>query len=195
MRSIPESVQQTNERLRRFSNWHGCVKVAGTPTSYESHTFDVVTCIETIEHLPDQILNETIAEISRLLKPGGMVLITTPFNEDLEANMHYCPFCNSKFHRMQHVQTWQLSDVEVLLRRHEIEPTFCRDMRLASYGNAPTFGSILDFGLRRVPHVLKFKLLALLDRLKPRPFPFGRITQSYDLRTSGRNLIAIGLRR
>lgn len=40
-------------------------------------TFDAVMCTEVIEHVPYP--NETIAELSRLLKPGGKLILTAPF--------------------------------------------------------------------------------------------------------------------
>jgi SAM-dependent methyltransferase len=190
----PESVTQTNSRLAKFANWNGCLFMKGTPTAYAPASFDVITCIETIEHLSDTLLDETMAEISRLLKPGGMLLITTPFEEDLEVNFHYCPFCNSEFHRMQHIQTWTVSNVEDLFRRHHITPFLGKGIRLASYGLRPTLGSVFSYGIRRIPHILKFRWLALLDKLAPKPFPQGRITQTYDLKSPGRNLVAIGFR-
>lgn len=40
-------------------------------------SFDVILCTEVFEHLPDPIA--AIKEFSRLLKPGGRVIITAPF--------------------------------------------------------------------------------------------------------------------
>ncbi len=40
-------------------------------------SFDAIICIEVFEHLPEPIL--AIKEFSRLLKPGGTLIITAPF--------------------------------------------------------------------------------------------------------------------
>jgi ubiquinone/menaquinone biosynthesis C-methylase UbiE len=40
-------------------------------------SFDAVMCIEVFEHLPEPVL--AIKEFSRLLKPGGKLIITAPF--------------------------------------------------------------------------------------------------------------------
>jgi ubiquinone/menaquinone biosynthesis C-methylase UbiE len=40
-------------------------------------SFDVIMCIEVFEHLPNPIL--AVKEFSRLLKPGGQLIITAPF--------------------------------------------------------------------------------------------------------------------
>ena len=45
-------------------------------TGCEASTFDVVTCLDVLEHLPDD--TEGIAEIHRILKPGGMAIIFVP---------------------------------------------------------------------------------------------------------------------
>jgi len=60
--------------------------------------------VEVMEHLtPDQTV-VTYAEISRILRPGGHLIITVPNAEDLEANSVACPECGCVFHRMQHLQ-------------------------------------------------------------------------------------------
>lgn len=41
------------------------------------NTFDAILCTEVFEHIPYP--NETIAEFARLLKPGGLLVITAPF--------------------------------------------------------------------------------------------------------------------
>ena len=41
-------------------------------------SIDAVLCLETIEHIPPPALPSFAAEITRVLAPGGLVLITTP---------------------------------------------------------------------------------------------------------------------
>lgn len=43
---------------------------------FEPETFDVIVCIEVIEHLVDP--KKTVEEMYRLLRPGGCVYLTTP---------------------------------------------------------------------------------------------------------------------
>jgi ubiquinone/menaquinone biosynthesis C-methylase UbiE len=49
-------------------------------------SFDAIMCTEVFEHIPDPQL--AIREFSRLLKPGGYVLITAPFN----SVTHFAPY-------------------------------------------------------------------------------------------------------
>jgi len=52
-------------------------------------SFDAVLCSEVFEHLPDPI--KAIAEFSRLLKPGGKLILTAPFASLVHfAPYHYC---------------------------------------------------------------------------------------------------------
>lgn len=44
--------------------------------AYPAASFDVVTLYDVIEHVPD--LNRTVAELARILKPGGVLEIRTP---------------------------------------------------------------------------------------------------------------------
>ena len=46
------------------------------PLPFDDNSFDLVTCIETIEHIRDVQL--TFSEIRRVLRPGGRLAITTP---------------------------------------------------------------------------------------------------------------------
>ena len=46
------------------------------PLPFEDNEFDLVTCIETIEHVRDVQL--TFSEIRRVLRPGGRLALTTP---------------------------------------------------------------------------------------------------------------------
>lgn len=41
------------------------------------NSFDAIMCVEVFEHLPEPV--KAIAEFSRLLKPGGTLIITAPF--------------------------------------------------------------------------------------------------------------------
>ncbi len=59
---------------------------------WESATFDLITCLDVIEHTPDD--RATLRELRRVCKPGGWLLVTVPAYQALwslhdEANHHY----------------------------------------------------------------------------------------------------------
>jgi SAM-dependent methyltransferase len=64
------------------------------PIPYSNDRFTLVTCAETIEHL--EHYRETIREIHRVLKPGGLVIVSTPNVLNLRSRLHYltCGFPN-----------------------------------------------------------------------------------------------------
>lgn len=47
-----------------------------SPLPFADASFDVITCIEVVEHVEDQF--HLIREIARVVRPGGLVIVTTP---------------------------------------------------------------------------------------------------------------------
>ena len=59
---------------------------------WETATFDLITCLDVIEHTPDD--RATLRELRRVGKPGGWLLVTVPayqalWSEHDEANHHF----------------------------------------------------------------------------------------------------------
>jgi SAM-dependent methyltransferase len=59
---------------------------------WDDATFDLITCLDVIEHTPDD--RATLAELRRACKPGGWLLVTVPAYQALwsrhdEANHHF----------------------------------------------------------------------------------------------------------
>jgi SAM-dependent methyltransferase len=59
---------------------------------WEEDTFDLITCLDVIEHTPDD--RATLTELRRVAKPGGWLLLTVPAYQALwsqhdEANHHF----------------------------------------------------------------------------------------------------------
>lgn len=52
---------------------------------YPDEHFDVITCSEVLEHVPDPHL--LVQEIARILRPGGLVWMTTPHGKGLSARL------------------------------------------------------------------------------------------------------------
>jgi 2-polyprenyl-3-methyl-5-hydroxy-6-metoxy-1,4-benzoquinol methylase len=73
---------------------------------FPENYFDYVIMTEVIEHLSDSVLKETIAEVSRVLKPGGMFVGSVPADENLTEGVVICPHCGERFHRWGHLQSF-----------------------------------------------------------------------------------------
>ena len=84
---------------------------------YEDHQFDAVVASELLEHLTDEVLDQSLAEISRVLRPAGRLLGTVPARESLADNTVFCPHCGKWFHRWGHEQSFTVERMRELLRR------------------------------------------------------------------------------
>lgn len=54
---------------------------------FDDAAFDIVLCMEVIEHTPDQ--KHLMAEIARVLKPGGRAIVTTPNTLNINSRLKY----------------------------------------------------------------------------------------------------------
>jgi 2-polyprenyl-3-methyl-5-hydroxy-6-metoxy-1,4-benzoquinol methylase len=74
----PVGVETSEFAARYAAQRTACTVYAGTlqKASLPSESFDVVTLMDVIEHVPDPV--ELIAEIYRILRPNGVLLIVTP---------------------------------------------------------------------------------------------------------------------
>lgn len=59
-----------------------------TDTGFPSQFFDVITSIETFEHIPKELADKFIGELKRLLKPEGLLIISTP-NHDVYSRISH----------------------------------------------------------------------------------------------------------
>jgi len=80
--------------------------------------FDVVVLVELIEHVDSIVLSKVMANLRKILAPGGMVIMTTPNDENLDTERVYCPSCNHTFHRWQHLSSWNRITLTAYLAAH-----------------------------------------------------------------------------
>ena len=67
----------------------------------EDCSFDVVLCSEVLEHVPDPI--NALREMSRVLKPDGLAIITAPFVSNVHMAPHYFYSGFSKYWYTHHL--------------------------------------------------------------------------------------------
>ncbi len=80
--------------------------------------FDLIMVTEVIEHLNDYYLDKSLLLIKDLLSPSGVVIFTTPNNEDLSKLMIYNPVTDEIFHRWQHVRSWNVNSLRIKLEEY-----------------------------------------------------------------------------
>lgn len=112
----PAAISSTNRRNAALTNFRGAhltddVVAAGG-------RFDAIVSVEVIEHLSDVHLESYFRTILSLLAEDGVVIITTPNQENLELSQIYCPNCDHAFHRWQHMRTWTAADLAREVEAH-----------------------------------------------------------------------------
>ena len=122
--------KETDVKFRFNEVFKGCKLITRIPSDYENNFFDFVFLVETIEHLTDNYLNATLQEINRILKPGGIVIITTPNKEVIEKNYVHCADCGATFHLMQHVRSWNADKLRRITEKFNFDSHFCKPINL-----------------------------------------------------------------
>lgn len=89
---------------------------------FADESFEFVVASEVLEHLTGQQRAAGLAEIARVLKPGGWFLGTVPHAENLAEQEAVCPCCGQVFHRWGHQASFTLASTrEMLAERFHVE--------------------------------------------------------------------------
>ncbi len=82
---IDESTFKTARENIKFDN---AILNQGSATElpFSDNYFDVLTSMETLEHIPQKLQEKCIEEFHRVLKPGGQLIISTPNKSVLNPN-------------------------------------------------------------------------------------------------------------
>ena len=186
-----QSSKILNSELQSFPNWKGCTYANSIPTPLEENRFSFVFSIETYEHLLEEWIEPYFNELYRLTKPGGKLLITTPFAENLNDELIICPNCNSRFHRHQHLRS---VTSEELIKRAESSgflPIFCKAIDLSTVNRLQYWTNWRNFSFNSMVQWIKYKYSSTKDKVVNRVFP-----DIYPVRSlsSGRHLVLIALK-
>jgi SAM-dependent methyltransferase len=78
---------------------------------WEADSFDLITCLDVIEHTPDDRV--TLSELRRVCKPGGYLLVTVPAYQALwsmhdVANHHYRRYSRSRLRAAADATGWRV---------------------------------------------------------------------------------------
>ena len=98
-----------------------------------------------------------------------MLVITTPNAEDLAENLNYCPFCDTEFHRWQHLRSLNHQDVDSLLRASGMTPAAYPSMDFSNFQSQVRLPDLADLSFRVVKDWINFEIMRTLDRYRPRP--------------------------
>lgn len=101
----PDRHSRLIEKIGRHNNFLG---ILGSDSDRQ---FDVVLLMEVIEHVLDEDFVSVLERVSRFVKPGGYLIVSTPNNESLESSGVYCPVSDTFFHPWQHVRSFTPSQL------------------------------------------------------------------------------------
>lgn len=89
-------------------------------TGLDAASCDLVVCTETLEHLFPEDFTAGLAEVSRVLKPGGRLLASVPLEE--RPNFVACPECHAIFAPYQHMLfNFTIDGLRAMLDAHRLE--------------------------------------------------------------------------
>jgi 2-polyprenyl-3-methyl-5-hydroxy-6-metoxy-1,4-benzoquinol methylase len=131
---MPLGIDSSVESLREAAARIGDANVMSgsvTQVPVEDRSSAGLLLIETIEHVLDEDLTPMMHEITRVLRSGSPLVVTTPNSEALEAAKVTCPDCAATFHPMQHVRSWTADSLEAFLRSHGFRGVRTYETRLA----------------------------------------------------------------
>lgn len=107
------------ERLGKMNGFNGVYDLPGLLQA--RRRFETITCVEVVEHLYDEQLDEIIAAMKSLLNPGGTIIFTTPNEEKLSDSYLLCPVSKQLYHRWQHVRSWSAQSLTAALEQRGLK--------------------------------------------------------------------------
>jgi SAM-dependent methyltransferase len=81
---------------------------------FRDRSFDAVACLEVIEHHAPDAFGSALSELERVA--GRCILVSVPFNEDLQRNSVRCPRCRTWFHPSGHHRSFSAERMRGLFR-------------------------------------------------------------------------------
>jgi ubiquinone/menaquinone biosynthesis C-methylase UbiE len=78
--------------------------------------YDCASCLEVIEHLPVGLYEQALSELARI--SNKYLLISVPYNEDLEMDANQCPNCKSIFNANLHLRSYDTPTFTALFDKY-----------------------------------------------------------------------------
>ena len=135
-RAIDLSTQAIDRVRERFAGHPGLLgATVGSPERLplEDGEAGAIFAVEVLEHLGPELATKAFAELHRVLRPGGHLIVTVPNEEDLGVNTVVCPDCGCVFHRKQHVQRYSKTSLALPIRDAGFEIVFLASLHLKHF--------------------------------------------------------------
>jgi ubiquinone/menaquinone biosynthesis C-methylase UbiE len=80
-----DPLEQMIKICRSQNRWCNFTQInARPPTPYSENTFDLIYSFSVFSHLSEEMSDSLLAELTRILKPGGMLIVTTRSRDFIE---------------------------------------------------------------------------------------------------------------
>lgn len=174
-----QSVDVVNRRLAGRWGWGGARLFSGGKLPYDNGTFNVVICLETIEHVLPQHMNALLSELRRCISPEtGRLFFTTPNSEDLKKSEVFCTECGCVFHPRQHLRSFTAESLAAMMAEHGFRTVYCDGTDFGAFQRKVRLPrSVLDWNGRWAIHIIGRVLQGLAKCAG-----WGRQIDSYRLR-------------
>jgi SAM-dependent methyltransferase len=103
-----------------------------TELPFEVGSFDTVSCLEVIEHLPEQQYRSALSELARIA--ARYIIVSVPLNQNLRLGQVECVACKTLFNPDYHFRSFGMSDMPTLFNSHGFRMTACKP-----YGRSEEF--------------------------------------------------------
>jgi SAM-dependent methyltransferase len=103
-RKIPKltGVERSEAALKYVSGDKINASIESIPV--DSKSFDCVSCLEVLEHLPLNIYQQSLDELARVSKK--YIIVSVPYKEVLEESYTRCPSCRTIFNYELHLRSY-----------------------------------------------------------------------------------------
>ena len=76
--------------------------------------FDIVTCLEVVEHLPLAVYPAALSELSRVA--ARWIMVSVPFEQNLRESLCECPSCSTRINPDYHLRSFDEEKLRYLFR-------------------------------------------------------------------------------
>jgi SAM-dependent methyltransferase len=128
-----ESAVTVNNKFSNTIKFNKCVAISTPILPWNNEQFDFIFITEVIEHILSDELELLFAELNRVLKKGGTIIISVPNNENLESKKLLCPECGAIFHPVQHLHSYNKIKLEEITKKFDFSTIFCDSLFLSFY--------------------------------------------------------------
>jgi 2-polyprenyl-3-methyl-5-hydroxy-6-metoxy-1,4-benzoquinol methylase len=115
----PDAVQLLTQKFGGNAKFLGAFHIGEAPA--QQGRFDRAFVLEVVEHLSNEELDVCLDQARGLLSAGGLLIITTPNNEDRSKSFIMSPESGKLYHRWQHVRSWTEETLRSEVCRHGFE--------------------------------------------------------------------------